>query len=1230
MVRFRSFTILCLLSLILIPKSRSQSYVGGNIDSNTTWDIHGSPYELTADVIIIHNARLFIEPGVEVNFYGHSIQAGIYENDETGYLYTDSVRFNYNSGFSSIGFNRGSGSITNSELIGVMVYMTELIHDNTRLINNKISDVTWPIVISPSCAPMISNNLLTNCDYPFITLDGPLTRNNTLRKFDLDYQIMKYYKNNVLIIADGNTLKIETGVIIDLNGKSIQVGDTLPGKLIANDVNFKNLPTNVNSLPPILVKDGGGIDLVNCDFDCVFAKFESTAAEGSTLANNHFSNIDLPIVFCPNTGKQNIYNNSFTNVIDEKIGLIYPQGFIQTDDTIFSYSLDYSVFELGADNGATLFIEPGTRLDLTNGFIIMDHNSTIRASNATFYCTSGNPHWISLENFSAAVFDSCIFDCVGIESGWNGIGLTTVANSNFINEAYVYNDPGFQIILAENNWWGEISGPSDGTVPGKPWVYGAVDYDPWLSSPVDLLDEAPVITVQPVSKEVESNENAGFYLEAEGSNLTYRWMKNGKMVIDDGENITGANTNNLVISNASVFNGGNYNCIVSGYGGETVSDTACLKVTAKIDYKWDEDGWSFFNEMYYMWPHDYWVDIDYSPPEYPTWWESLSVRNQDYPEWKTFVEAFGEEHCYHFPNSLRIHSIGAFLYWRMLVLNNHVYDDNEHLVDVFAGACLGFSATSLLFYDNHLSIDQYFPGNNSLYEVEISEASRNLINKFQQYQHARNFKNYLGTVKDYTPNQTLEILLNSFSGSGSHRAILFDNCVTENGKSIRKGQHVVVPYKIENLPAEGETLKIYVYDPNKTYLAPEQLYFELNLETEEWEYPPLGWSGKGSGMLPAPPSDFFTEPSGGWKASTNLVQTEDSLDMWEIFPGTNHDIKIMNSNYEVLGYDNGEIYEEMSNAFPLFIYGPYNISQYPGEYYLPPDNYTIVMDDFYDTSYVFCNFTDSLIYSIRRKNTLANESDVFLIDDYVHPSKTTVSKTVNSKRSSVIQSQAEYSPDSGSFQNKGVSIVNSDIVSKIYSYENVVRSSAGEQYFAIENIEIGQSDTILFVNYESEGLLIKNNGQSSNYDLHLRSVSQSGEAYCSITDLSIKSNTSHLILPGWDALNDNDVTILSDGNNDGVFEEELLVNVDKTLKEYHDLSISPNPVSDYLFIESDRMLDSPFTITILDLGGRIWLKKRYSDSTELINGIHVSHLPPGFYIIELKNEKVFRGKVLIL
>ena len=71
-----SFISTSYFSFYLASTSLAETYVSGNITSNTTWGVAGSPYIVTGDITVYHTSRTYgeyfrkltIEPGVEVRF----------------------------------------------------------------------------------------------------------------------------------------------------------------------------------------------------------------------------------------------------------------------------------------------------------------------------------------------------------------------------------------------------------------------------------------------------------------------------------------------------------------------------------------------------------------------------------------------------------------------------------------------------------------------------------------------------------------------------------------------------------------------------------------------------------------------------------------------------------------------------------------------------------------------------------------------------------------------------------------------------------------------------------------------------------------------------------------------------------------------------------------------------------------------------------------------------------
>lgn len=113
--------IFLLLSAIFLPSFLlSQTMVSGNISSNTTWNVAGSPYIVTGNVIVDPMVILTIRPGVIVRFDGGT-RMGVRGFLRAAGQDTARIRFIANDTSATAGFWRGiivSGAVQMDNVIG--------------------------------------------------------------------------------------------------------------------------------------------------------------------------------------------------------------------------------------------------------------------------------------------------------------------------------------------------------------------------------------------------------------------------------------------------------------------------------------------------------------------------------------------------------------------------------------------------------------------------------------------------------------------------------------------------------------------------------------------------------------------------------------------------------------------------------------------------------------------------------------------------------------------------------------------------------------------------------------------------------------------------------------------------------------------------------------------------------------------------------------------------------
>jgi hypothetical protein len=152
-------------------------------------------------------------------------------------------------------------------------------------------------------------------------------------------------------------------------------------------------------------------------------------------------------------------------------------------------------------------------------------------------------------------------------------GIPSPGASNIIQIGNGYANTGIEGILTTGNQ------PFSGLID-EVRFYNAV-----LSlAQINTLRTSPfLITTQPQNQSVCSAETVNLSLNVltpdMGSTFDYQWTFNGTP-LSNGGSISGANTNNLQISNAQASNAGTYNCILSPGCNEAMSASVTLTVGA--------------------------------------------------------------------------------------------------------------------------------------------------------------------------------------------------------------------------------------------------------------------------------------------------------------------------------------------------------------------------------------------------------------------------------------------------------------------------------------------------------------------------------------------------------------------------------------------------------------------------------------------------------------------------
>ncbi len=325
------------------------------------------------------------------------------------------------------------------------VYGIYLYSSTFAVTNNTITGTTYPIRLGVlNSINILTGNTGSDNSYNAIFLSGSTASDYTLTADnDLPYVI-----NTQLTVSIGTTLTIEPGMVIkmDLSRDVLTVNGTL------NAVGTESEPIIFTSIKD----DAYGGDTNNDGSTTVPAASDWTAisfASGS-IGNLEYTNIR--------------YGGNYYNCM------------------VYMYEANVTIQNSSLTNSSRNIIA------ITDTDAVISNNviSGAPSSYDGVYISSGSP-----------VIESNIItnNYIGIYS--NSTANPLISGNMIADNSYygVYNRATSVTINAENNWWGDASGPYNST--SNPTAVGDdvssyVDFDPWLTADPTIADTTPPADVE--------------------------------------------------------------------------------------------------------------------------------------------------------------------------------------------------------------------------------------------------------------------------------------------------------------------------------------------------------------------------------------------------------------------------------------------------------------------------------------------------------------------------------------------------------------------------------------------------------------------------------------------------------------------------------------------------------------------------------------------------------------
>jgi|GEM_PF-2617972 len=517
-----------------------------------------------------------------------------------------------------------------------------------------------------------------------------------------------------------------------------------------------------------------------------------------------------------------------------------------------------------------------------------------------------------------------------------------------------------------------------------------------------------------------------------------------------------------------------------------------------IGFRPDPDGWQFgngwtdddppYNGDPIMWPEYWWQQFDYCQNPYPWLW-CFRCKSWDFPDWPLFVSAFGEDQCYYNPPpGLVIYKPRAVLRWFALK-------------GPWEGSCFGFAVSSFLFFDDYLDVSSEFPEYAQVYSVPINDESRIMQNKYWIYQFGEAQQQHMdANFNSTTPNQTL------LACQAMLKASMRDDRILVLCNNHGDGAHAVNPYRCEIDSVNPEIRYLYVYDNNSP--NDDSRRISINTNTNTWTYDGLpGWGGAKHLFLMEPVSNYTINPFMPMSIPPRerwISEKTGTISEYVEFYISSIDTTLFESPAGSIGHIGDSLFTTLSDGHPII---PITGEETPPiGYYLPNDAWTCQFSGIADSTFRLSLFTDSTVMVYWRTEVGSTQ----------------------------IEKLRYLGNDSC------LLILNVDSEGRFCNLDVVAVAPDSEIHYTVMDLSIDPGDSTRYSLKPASQLQLDNFGGAAIYDLRIEIAGINVDTIFFHEEITLDSNSSHLIVPDWRSYNDS-LMILVDSGMVGSFFDTLFV-----------------------------------------------------------------------------------------
>jgi hypothetical protein len=632
-----------------------------------------------------------------------------------------------------------------------------------------------------------------------------------------------------------------------------------------------------------------------------------------------------------------------------------------------------------------------------------------------------------------------------------------------------------------------------------------------------------------------------------------------------------------------------------------VSDTFKIKpyiITRMEDgeyvaYHRSTDAWNFSNNRPDMWPASWFNQFNYrgidifTSQQYPQdGFIAFKVAPDSiHPDWVSWVNTFGINACY-LNVQAPVYLLTAILRWQR---SNNIWN----------GSCFGIAAANALAFSHRgqfLTKYPNFPSFSNPINVTASNPVRKVINELFAHQFGKPSQTKRNGYNP-TPTQTMNDL----------KRMLRDDNVNIMTLSFWRnnnppsGGHNVLAYRLDQDPNLLNRYYIRLYDnTNPTSTNPITIDTAANNGNGSWGTPDwFNWGGNKWIKLEDSAVVYLQNATLDKGLQSPFVMGDTELEI-----GVNYGLatKISNDNGQVTGFINNIVYEEIEGSHALIVTNG-NITP-PYGFYLPVDNYSVVLDEFIieDVESSFFTGNKSFVYS--RSNALQIQSDRLFFDG-------------------------------------GLSVINPDAQVKTINLLNLINETTQEKLFTFSGIELEQNDSLKILNLDDNTIDIISYGTAKDYQIDLYYGSQIGVDKFQNSNIQLSANTTHKLVPNWTDITNLQLKIYVDEGNDGTIDDTLYIENTVDVKdegnllspnEYNLAQNYPNPFNPSTKISWQSPVGSYQTLKIYDvLGNEVaTLVNEYREAGRYEVTFDASNLASGIYFYRLQAGSFVETKKMLM